>query len=129
VYTHKPWAWWRGGDDRVIVWCQTTIPGSHDVGFRNEGLVQEEALQGNPVDRTSLEALRPESFSSILILADNTEYWQRLTDQGATDNMADADSRCLASLLLLRDIQSSRMHYGNTRQSSGPPHAIIHSTS
>lgn len=38
--------------------------------------------------------------------------------QGSTDNMADADSRCLASLLLLRDIQSSRMHYGNTRQSS-----------
>lgn len=44
-------------------------------------LLQEEALQGNPVDRTSLELLRPESFSSILILADNTEYWQRLTDQ------------------------------------------------
>lgn len=129
MYTPKPWARWQGGGDRVSVRCQTTVPGSHNIEFRKDALVQEEALQGNPVARTSLEALRPESFSSILILADNTEYWQRLTDQGATDNMADADSRCLASLLLLRDIQSSRMHYGNTRQSSGPPHPIIDFTS
>ena len=78
--------------------------------------VQEESLQGNPVDRHSLEQLRPESFSSILILADDTEHWDMNTSSLNTANIADADSRCLASLLLLRDIQSSRMHYGSARQ-------------
>ena len=80
--------------------------------------LQEATLQGNPVNRSSLEALRPEGFSSILILADDTEQWAALAEHGCADNLADADSRCLASLLLLRDIQSSRMHYSNTRQSS-----------
>ena len=75
-------------------------------------------MQGNPVNRHSLEALRPEGFSSILILADHMEYWAPQTYQGCADNLADADSRCLASLLLLRDIQSSRMHFSNTRKSS-----------
>lgn len=79
--------------------------------------MQEECLQGNPVDRHSLEQLRPESFSSILILADDTEHWEVSLTQSTRANIADADSRCLASLLLLRDIQSSRMHYGNMRQS------------
>lgn len=78
-------------------------------------VVQEASLQGNPVNRHSLEALRPESFSSILILADHMEHWGQGTACG--DNLADADSRCLASLLLLRDIQSSRMHFSNKRQS------------
>lgn len=79
---------------------------------------QDAALQGDPVDRHSLEQLRPEGFSSILILADDTEHWVDKSELGRGESIADADSRCLASLLLLRDIQSSRMHYGsNTRQS------------
>ena len=78
---------------------------------------QEPALQGDPVDRQSLEQLRPETFSSVLILADNSEHWS--VHPKYSSNIADADSRCLASLLLLRDIQSSRMHFGNTRQSGG----------
>ena len=79
--------------------------------------MQEPALQGDPVDRQSLEQLRPESFSSILILADDTEVW----NMGSGANITDADSRCLASLLLLRDIQSSRMHFNNARMSGGAP--------
>lgn len=82
--------------------------------------LQEPSLQGNPVNRQFLEALRPEGFSSILILADHMEHWEPQAEVGGANNLADADSRCLASLLLLRDIQSSRMHYSNTRQSSMP---------
>ena len=93
----------------MLVYCVSKV---QSIGL------QEAALQGNPVNRSFLEALRPESFSSILILADDTEQWAGLAEHGCADNLADADSRCLASLLLLRDIQSSRMHYSNTRQSS-----------
>ena len=81
-------------------------------------VIQDASLQGNPVNRSSLEALRPEGFSSILILADDTEHWAALAEHSCPNNLADADSRSLATLLLLRDIQSSRMHYSNTRQSS-----------
>lgn len=80
-----------------------------------ERCLQEAALQGDPVDRQSLEQLRPETFSSILILADDSEHLELWRENG--HSIADADSRCLASLLLLRDIQSSRVHYGNARQS------------
>ena len=83
--------------------------------------VQEPSLQGDPVDRHSLEGLRPESFSSVLILADDTEYWSlKATETRKLANIADADSRCLASLLLLRDIQSSRMHFAKNARQSGP---------
>ena len=66
------------------------------------------------MNRVHLEQLRPETFSSILILANDPSFWG---PKHQHDNIADADSRCLASLLLLRDIQSSRMRYGNPRLS------------
>jgi len=53
---------------------------------------------GNPVLRRHLEKLVLEDFSSILILAD--EAFER--------NMQTADSRSLASLLLIRDIVGKR---------------------
>ena len=77
-------------------------------------MVQEPELEGDPVNRVHLEQLRPETFSSILILANDPSFWGPKQQR---DNIADADSRCLASLLLLRDIQSSRMRYGNPRLS------------
>ena len=46
--------------------------------------------------RKNLEALDPSRFSSILLLADDTEG----------RDVTDADSRSLATLLLLRDIQA-----------------------
>jgi len=53
------------------------------------------SLEGDLVSRRKLSSLDPGSFSSILILADESA-------NGA--NIADADSRNLTTLLLLRDI-------------------------
>lgn len=61
---------------------------------------KEDQLVGDMIDRKKLEALRPETFTSILILAG---YNSRGT------SIADADSQTLAALLLIRDIQRSRL--------------------
>lgn len=61
---------------------------------------QEENLYGDLVSRKKLESLDPGSFSSILILADESA-------SGA--NIADADSRNLTTLLLLRDIMMQKL--------------------
>jgi len=50
------------------------------------------------VSRARLEELRPENFSAILILA----------DESGSGAIVDADSRSLAVQLLLRDIQACR---------------------
>ena len=52
--------------------------------------------QGELVSRARLEELRPENFSAILILA----------DESGSGAIVDADSRSLAVQLLLRDIQA-----------------------
>lgn len=67
-----------------------------DVDLKNLKLFyKDEKLKGDLVTRKKLENLYPSTFSSILILA----------DESATGNfIADADSRNLATLLLLRDI-------------------------
>ena len=78
------------------------------------GPLQEDELEGDPVNRMRLEQLHPERFSSVLILADDSARVSesvKLSSVGAS--IADADSRCLASLLLLRDIQSTRMPLTN----------------
>ncbi|KAK9813412.1 hypothetical protein WJX73_006994 [Symbiochloris irregularis] len=73
-------------------------------------------LEGDPVNRQRLEQLHPERFSSILILADDAVTVARAMGNNMTEpSIADADSRCLASLLLLRDIQSTRMPMGHSR--------------
>jgi hypothetical protein len=56
-------------------------------------------LEGELVSRKNLEALNPQQFSSILLLADST----------AASGITDADSRNLATLLLLRDIQAQAL--------------------
>ncbi|GMH39161.1 hypothetical protein BSKO_07059 [Bryopsis sp. KO-2023] len=111
--------WRRDMDDMIIVMDEFVSPGSEltlynevpiherhellkkggldpDVDLKNLTLYyQDEKLKGDLVTRKKLENLDPASFSSILILA----------DESATGNfIADADSRNLATLLLLRDI-------------------------
>lgn len=67
-----------------------------DKDLKNLVLVyKENYLEGDLITRKKLEALDPASFSSILVLAD---------EAASGDNIADADSRNLATLLLLRDI-------------------------
>ncbi|KZV34805.1 hypothetical protein F511_00707 [Dorcoceras hygrometricum] len=55
--------------------------------------------EGNAVIRRNLESLPLESFDSILILA----------DESVEDAAIKADSRSLATLLLIRDIQAKRL--------------------
>ncbi|KAL1557204.1 ion channel CASTOR-like isoform X1 [Salvia divinorum] len=57
--------------------------------------------KGNAVIRRHLESLPLESFDSILILA----------DESVEDSAIQADSRSLATLLLIRDIQAKRLPY------------------
>uniref|UniRef100_A0A5B7BM51 Putative ion channel CASTOR-like isoform X1 n=1 Tax=Davidia involucrata TaxID=16924 RepID=A0A5B7BM51_DAVIN len=57
--------------------------------------------EGNAVIRRHLESIPLESFDSILILA----------DESVEDSAIQADSRSLATLLLIRDIQAKRLPY------------------
>ncbi|KAJ8774835.1 hypothetical protein K2173_017281 [Erythroxylum novogranatense] len=63
--------------------------------------------EGNAVIRRHLESLPLESFDSILILA----------DESVEDSAIQADSRSLATLLLIRDIQAKRLPYRETMAS------------
>ncbi|GAQ84141.1 ion channel DMI1 chloroplast precursor [Klebsormidium nitens] len=64
--------------------------------LKNVTLVHQ---KGNPVNRRHLETLPMEDFDSVLILA----------DEDLEDSVTAADSRSLATLLLIRDIQSRRL--------------------
>lgn len=64
--------------------------------------------EGNAVIRRHLESLPLESFDSILILA----------DESVEDSAIQADSRSLATLLLIRDIQAKRLPYREAKASS-----------
>ncbi|KAL2345997.1 hypothetical protein Fmac_007282 [Flemingia macrophylla] len=66
--------------------------------LENISLVNRE---GNAVIRRHLESLPLESFDSILILA----------DESVEDSAIQADSRSLATLLLIRDIQARRLPF------------------
>ncbi|KAF6173048.1 hypothetical protein GIB67_006424 [Kingdonia uniflora] len=73
------------------------IEGGLDINLLvNISLVHRE---GNAVIRRHLESLPLESFDSILILA----------DESVEDSALQADSRSLATLLLIRDIQAKRL--------------------
>ncbi|CAK9142130.1 unnamed protein product [Ilex paraguariensis] len=75
------------------------IDGGLDIHrLMNISLVNRE---GNAVIRRHLESLPLESFNSILILA----------DESVEDSAIQADSRSLATLLLIRDIQAKRLPY------------------
>uniref|UniRef100_A0A2N9HN72 RCK N-terminal domain-containing protein n=1 Tax=Fagus sylvatica TaxID=28930 RepID=A0A2N9HN72_FAGSY len=78
------------------------IDGGLDISrLLNISLVNRE---GNAVIRRHLESLPLESFDSILILA----------DESVEDSAIQADSRSLATLLLIRDIQAKRLPYRDT---------------
>ncbi|RLN43046.1 putative ion channel protein CASTOR [Panicum miliaceum] len=66
--------------------------------------------EGNAVIRRHLESLPLESFDSILILA----------DESVEDSAIQADSRSLATLLLIRDIQAKRLPYREALVSQVP---------
>ncbi|XP_022956414.1 ion channel CASTOR-like isoform X3 [Cucurbita moschata] len=110
--------WRRDIDDMIVVldaflapgselWMFNDVPenerekklvdGGLDISrLENISLVDRE---GNAVIRRHLESLPLESFDSILILA----------DESVEDSAIQADSRSLATLLLIRDIQAKRM--------------------
>ncbi|XP_019189182.1 PREDICTED: ion channel CASTOR-like isoform X2 [Ipomoea nil] len=112
--------WRRDIDDMIVVLEAFLAPGSElwmfnevsekerdrkltdgglDVSrLENIALVNRE---GNAVIRRHLESLPLESFDSILILA----------DESVEDSAIQADSRSLATLLLIRDIQAKRLPY------------------
>ncbi|XP_022151987.1 ion channel CASTOR-like isoform X2 [Momordica charantia] len=110
--------WRRDIDDMIVVldaflapgselWMFNDVPenerekklvdGGLDISrLENISLVDRE---GNAVIRRHLESLPLESFDSILILA----------DESVEDSAIQADSRSLATLLLIRDIQAKRL--------------------
>ncbi|KAK7246904.1 hypothetical protein RIF29_41774 [Crotalaria pallida] len=119
--------WRRDIDDMIMVleaflapgselWMFNEVPekerekkladGGLDVfGLENIKLVHRE---GNAVIRRHLESLPLETFDSILILA----------DESVEDSVAHSDSRSLATLLLIRDIQSRRLPYKDKKSTS-----------
>ncbi|XVF84270.1 hypothetical protein PTKIN_Ptkin17bG0019700 [Pterospermum kingtungense] len=112
--------WRRDVDDMIVVLDASLAPGSElwmfndvpeserekkliDGGLDTSRLVNITLVnrEGNAVIRRHLESLPLESFDSILILA----------DESVEDSAIQADSRSLATLLLIRDIQAKRLPY------------------
>ncbi|XP_052205078.1 probable ion channel SYM8 isoform X2 [Diospyros lotus] len=116
--------WRRDIDDMIMVLEAFLAPGSElwmfndvpvkeretklaDGGLDISGLVNIKLVhrEGNAVIKRHLELLPLETFDSILILA----------DESVEDSVVHSDSRSLATLLLIRDIQSKRLPYKDTR--------------
>ncbi|CAN1804588.1 Probable ion channel SYM8 [Linum perenne] len=92
------------------------IDGGLDIsGLENIKLVHRE---GNAVIRRHLESLPLETFDSILILA----------DESLEDSIVQSDSRSLATLLLIRDIQSKRLPYKDKKSRSFRLSGFSHSS-
>ncbi|XAR49355.1 hypothetical protein NMG60_11032534 [Bertholletia excelsa] len=115
--------WRRDIDDMIMVleaflapnselWLFNEVPEKEremkliDGGLDISGLVNIKLIhrEGNAVIRRHLENLPLETFDSILILA----------DESLEDSVVHSDSRSLATLLLIRDIQSKRLPYKDT---------------
>lgn len=116
--------WRRDIDDMIMVLEALLAPGSElwmfnevpvkdrhqkltDGGLDILGLVNIKLVhrEGNAVIRRHLENLPLETFDSILILA----------DESVEDSIVLSDSRSLATLLLIRDIQSKRLPYKDAK--------------
>lgn len=116
--------WRRDIDDMIMVLEAFLAPGSElwmfnevpekdrekkltDGGLNISGLENLKLVhrEGNAVIRRHLESLPLETFDSILILA----------DESVEDSIVHSDSRSLATLLLIRDIQSKRLPHKDTR--------------
>ncbi|XP_022859461.1 ion channel CASTOR-like isoform X2 [Olea europaea var. sylvestris] len=112
--------WRRDVDDMIVVldaflahgselWMFNEVPEKErdkkliDGGLDTRRLMNISLVnrEGNAVIRRHLESLPLESFDSILILA----------DESVEDSAIQADSRSLATLLLIRDIQAKRLPY------------------
>uniref|UniRef100_A0A1J3DMZ6 Putative ion channel POLLUX n=1 Tax=Noccaea caerulescens TaxID=107243 RepID=A0A1J3DMZ6_NOCCA len=119
--------WRRDIDDMIKVLEALLAPGSElwmfnevpdlerekkltDAGLNISKLVNIKLVhrQGNAVIRRHLESLPLETFDSILILA----------EQSLENSIVHSDSRSLATLLLIRDIQSKRLPYKDTKSSA-----------
>ncbi|GLT85781.1 hypothetical protein SLE2022_039580 [Rubroshorea leprosula] len=119
--------WRRDIDDMIMVLEAFLAPGSElwmfnevpekerekkliDGGLEISGLVNIKLVHrvGNAVIKRHLESLPLEIFDSILILA----------DESVEDSVVHSDSRSLATLLLIRDIQSKRLPYRDTKSNS-----------
>ncbi|KAL6638254.1 hypothetical protein ACP70R_025826 [Stipagrostis hirtigluma subsp. patula] len=99
---------WMFNDVPEIDRERKLIDGGLEFGrLENITLVHRE---GNAVIRRHLESLPLESFDSILILA----------DESVEDSAIQADSRSLATLLLIRDIQAKRLPYREAMVSHVP---------
>ncbi|KAK9048198.1 hypothetical protein SSX86_032839 [Deinandra increscens subsp. villosa] len=115
--------WRRDIDDMIMVLEALLAPGSElwmfnevvekvrekklvDGGLDISGLVNIKLVHrvGNAVIKKHLETLPLETFDSILILA----------DESVEDSIVHSDSRSLATLLLIRDIQSKRLPSNET---------------
>ncbi|CAH8334448.1 unnamed protein product [Eruca vesicaria subsp. sativa] len=121
--------WRRDIDDMIKVLEALLAPGSElwmfnevpdqerekkltDAGLDISTLVNIRLVhrQGNAVIRRHLESLPLETFDSILILA----------EQSLENSIVHSDSRSLATLLLIRDIQSKRLPYKDTKSNVLP---------
>ncbi|KAL5856925.1 hypothetical protein ACOSQ3_004383 [Xanthoceras sorbifolium] len=119
--------WRRDIDDMIMVLEAFLAPGSElwmlnevpekerekkltDGGLDISGLANIKLVhrEGNAVIRRHLENLPLETFDSILILA----------DESLEDSIVHSDSRSLATLLLIRDIQSKRLPYKDRKPTS-----------
>ncbi|XP_076956342.1 putative ion channel POLLUX [Bidens hawaiensis] len=115
--------WRRDIDDMIMVLEAFLAPGSElwmfnevvekererklvDGGLDISGLENIKLVHrvGNAVIKKHLETLPLETFDSILILA----------DESVEDSIVHSDSRSLATLLLIRDIQSKRLPHKGT---------------
>ncbi|PWA47755.1 ion channel CASTOR [Artemisia annua] len=120
--------WRRDIEDMIMVLDAFLAPGSELWMFNEviEGVREQKLIdggldierlmnitlvhrEGNAVIRRQLESLPLESFDSILILA----------DESVEDSAIQADSRSLATLLLIRDIQAKRLPYREAKASHG----------
>ncbi|RZC75380.1 hypothetical protein C5167_050862 [Papaver somniferum] len=112
--------WRRDMEDMIMVldaflapeselWMFNEVPENDRVKKLTDGGLDFDRLmnitlvhrEGNAVIRRNLESLPLETFDSILILA----------DESVEDSAIQADSRSLATLLLIRDIQAKRLPY------------------
>src|SRR4029078_13031705 len=82
--------------DSTVEIAATSVNGVTVAGLGELRRLKVTAVRCNPTDRTALEALDPERFEHVIVLAE---------DGGAPDH---ADARTLVTLLHLRDLKEIR---------------------
>lgn len=81
---------------------------------------------GDPVSRRDLEKLPLETFDAVLILAELGSSAGVGADTAASSSASAADSKTLATLLLIRDIQTQRLQ---ARRSTHPDEPLVRTAS